>query len=74
MLLTGKARSRLTDKRSSVKKITLNDFMLRTEQAIIGLTQDLITGKMQLNIENNISLSLYLLQKSHQINLIKIKF
>jgi len=64
MLLTGKARSHLTDKRSSVQKknFTLNGFMLRTEQSIIGLTQDLITGEMQLNIENN--MSLYLLWNS----------
>jgi len=34
--------------------------MFRIEQSIIGLTQYLITGKTQLNTENNISMS-YLL-------------
>ena len=60
ILLTGKGRSHLIDKRFSVKNnifFTLKGFMFRTEQSIIGLTQNLITGKMQLNTKNNIGMS-----------------
>ena len=49
MLLKGEGRSHLIDKRSSVKKtyfFTVKGLMFRTEQSMIGLTQDLITGKM----------------------------
>jgi hypothetical protein len=60
ILLIADGRSHLIDKKSSVKKtffFAVKGFMFRTERSLIGLTEDLITGKMQLNAANTISMS-----------------